>query len=106
MQYNDIFIFAIIIMFLIGMYIAIMRDNEAISQPDPPVQILTIEHQKDICDSLYSDYIFHFTAYQNAIIYGESKKLINTLQEQYQNDSLQLSKEMQIYFQLKQNEAE
>lgn len=106
MQYNDIFIFAIIIMFLIGMYIVIMRDSEAVAQPDPPVQVLTIERQKDVCDSLYSDYIFHFTAYQNAIIYGESDKLINTLQEQYQNDSLQLSKEMQIYFQLKQNETE
>lgn len=106
MQYNDIFIFAIIIMFLIGMYIAIMHDSEAVSQPDPPVKVLAIERQQEICDSLYSDYIFHFTAYQNALIYEESNKLINTLQEQYQNDSLQLSKEMQIYFQLKQNETE
>lgn len=99
MRYNDVFIFVMLLMFLIGMCIATMRYNE-------PIQILTVERQKEICDSIYSDYMFHFTAYQNAIFYGESEKLINTLQQQYVADSIQLRNEMKIYFQLKQNETE
>lgn len=105
MQYNDLFIFVMLVMFLIGMCVATMKYNEPISKIDTPEQILTVEQQKEICDSIYSDYMFHFTAYQNAIYYGESESLIKKLQQQYVADSLQLRNEMKIYFQLKQNEA-
>lgn len=58
----------------------------------------SVEVQKKKCDSLYVEYISDFTAYQAAIINGESDNLVDFLQKRYQNDSILLQNEMNTYF--------
>lgn len=83
------------VILIISASVQLHEAEESVIEIDP------VEQQKEICDSLYSEYIFDYTAYQKALINKEPDKLVSILRNQYKKDSLQLIIEMEKYFKLK-----
>lgn len=94
--------YLIVVVIIIGlcviMYAVTALDNKRNNIESAIEHKPLVEVQKEKCDSLYLDYISEYTAYQMAIINGENDYLINLLKNRYQQDSILLQYEMQLYF--------